>query len=81
MENLTDYYPPDEFNVYIESNPSEIAKLLASRGVTCWGQGPIGKTGYYQLATASAQHKGDKRLAIVAESSLVHGSKATRIIL
>ena len=39
--------------------------LLSSRGVTCWGQGPIGRTGYYKLVETST-HKGDKRLVIVA---------------
>ncbi len=75
---LSEYFPAKEWNVYREKNLAQIANYLEpGGGVTTWGQGPIGETGYFQLVTASAQHKGDKRLAIVARVTDVE--KARRI--
>lgn len=69
MKGLNEYYPHAAWNVHVETNPVEILKLLDSKDSTCWGQEPVGETGFFQLVTCSPQHKGDKRFAIVASAA------------
>lgn len=71
ITNLNEHFPPKENNVYEERDPAEVRNLLNSKMSCCWGQGPIGTSGYYQLARPSPQSKGNKRLVIIATQAAV----------
>jgi hypothetical protein len=63
---LSQYFPPKEFSVAVLDDLDRIKVYLESRISICRAQGPIGDTGYFQLVRCSPQHKGKKRLVIVA---------------
>ena len=48
----------------------EVKRLLASKASSVWGQGPIGDTGYFFLASPTRAWKA-KRLVMVCETGLV----------
>jgi hypothetical protein len=68
---LAAYFPTSENLISEVTDPEEARKLKASKGSTTWGAGPIGETGYFQLARPSAQSKRDKRLVIVCKAELL----------
>jgi hypothetical protein len=72
---LETYYPSTEFNVYEETDLARIKDLLESKSSSCWGQGSIGDTGFYQLARPSKEQKQDKRLVIVCREEIVNQLK------
>jgi len=72
MERLNEYYPKNEYMVCNVRSRVKIADYLQSRSVTAWGQGPVGRTGYYLLASVSPRQKGDRVFVIVAKNTLVN---------
>lgn len=76
---LNQYFPPKECSVAVLDDLDRIKVYLESRISICRAQGPIGDTGYFQLVRCSPQHKGKKRLIIVATVENVE--KARRIYL
>jgi len=73
---LYEYLPGDEYVIARETDIARIAEDLKDKSVTAWAQGQIGNTGFYKLHLCSAQHKGDKRLVIVATMADVERAKA-----
>lgn len=71
MKSLDEHFPSNEYNVFVETDQAKIDVLLKSRGSSCWGQGRIGDTGYFKLASPSKRSRDEKRLVIVCSNDKI----------
>lgn len=72
---LQQYYPDTDYTVCETTGQQEINNYLNSKSVTCWAQGPVGKTGFYKLVHTSPNHVDGKSLIIVCRVNKVRNTK------
>lgn len=73
---LIEYFPAKDWMIAEEIDAERAKDLRQSRTACCWGQGPIGETGYFQLARPSPQSAGDKRIVVVCKTALLEEAAA-----
>ena len=72
IEELKDlYYPRPDIGLVEVTDRESALSDLASKTSACWGSGPIGSTGWIQLATPSKQHRGDMQTVFVCKEELI----------
>jgi hypothetical protein len=75
MEKISDYLSKAHYVIRITNDQAEIAEYLASRAASCWGQGPVGNTGYYKLVHTSPNSVREKPLVILCPISALPEEK------
>jgi len=64
-----EYYSPESQKVAVlDKGDKLIDSIYGAKTSPCWGQGPLGNTGYYQLAIFSPASKGDKQSVFICKT-------------
>lgn len=73
---LAQYFSLDTNSIIVVTDIADIASWLDSKTAATWGSGPIKDTDYYQLASFSPLHKGDKSDVLICLTEDVEKARA-----